>query len=91
MEPLLRRRGSSLARHRIHFNVVTRFGWSAPAVYPERRHDYGEERLVGGRLCVLVYTPRDAARRIISPRKANRGEQAKNAAAVLAVLAGGRA
>ncbi|WP_244165940.1 BrnT family toxin [Pseudomonas abietaniphila] len=44
------------------------------------RHDYGERRFITvgmllERLVVLVWTPRGAARRIISMRKANEREQ----------------
>ena len=45
------------------------------------RQDYGETRYItvgrlAGRMVVLVWTPRGAARRIISLRKANAKEQA---------------
>ena len=45
------------------------------------RRDYGETRhlragVLDGRELVLVWTPRGAARRIISMRKANESEQA---------------
>ena len=44
------------------------------------RQDYGESRfvtvgLLTGRMIILVWTPRGAARRIISMRKANEREQ----------------
>ena len=46
----------------------------------DERRDYGEPRqitigLIDGRMVVLVWTPRKAARRIISLRKANEREQ----------------
>ncbi|WP_333605210.1 BrnT family toxin [Novosphingobium sp.] len=46
------------------------------------RRDYGEKRfitvgLLRGRMVVLVWTPRGAARHIISMRKANDREQAR--------------
>jgi uncharacterized protein len=46
------------------------------------RQDYGEDRyitvgLLDGRMVVLVWTPRGAARRIISMRKANEREHQK--------------
>ncbi len=49
------------------------------------RFDYGETRyitigLLRGRMVVLVWTPRGAARHIISMRKANDREQARFAA-----------
>lgn len=45
------------------------------------RQDYGEERRItvgtlDGRMVVIVWTPRDDCRRIISMRKANDREQA---------------
>ncbi len=48
---------------------------------PDDRADYGEPRFItigrlGGRMVVTVWTPRGAARRIISLRKANDREQA---------------
>ena len=44
------------------------------------RIDYGEKRyisfgLINNRLCVVVWTPRDTGRHIISMRKANDREQ----------------
>lgn len=46
------------------------------------RHDYGEERIItagrlDGRVVLIVWTPRGAARRIISMRKANERETAR--------------
>jgi hypothetical protein len=48
-------------------------------VWADKRYSYGEDRyqLLGqieNRLCVVVYTPRREALRIISARKANRRE-----------------
>jgi uncharacterized protein len=44
------------------------------------RFDYGEKRFaslgfIDGRLCVVIWTPRDGGRHIISMRKANDREQ----------------
>ncbi|MBF0283028.1 MAG: BrnT family toxin, partial [Magnetococcales bacterium] len=49
---------------------------------PDERRDYGETRIVTlgrlrGRIMVLVWTPRDEARHIISMRKANEREQSR--------------
>lgn len=49
---------------------------------PDDRFDYGEPRiatfgLLGGRMITLVWTPRGAARRIISMRYANDRERAR--------------
>jgi uncharacterized DUF497 family protein len=46
------------------------------------RFDYGEERIVtigrlAGRMLVIVWTPREGARHVISMRKANDREQAR--------------
>ncbi|EJZ6592833.1 BrnT family toxin [Salmonella enterica] len=48
----------------------------------DMRQDYGEIRYItagtlDGRIVVLVWTPRDNARRIISMRKANEREKAR--------------
>lgn len=48
--------------------------------WPDERAAYGEPRfitigLLGGRMVVVAWTPRGAARRIISMRKANEREQ----------------
>lgn len=48
----------------------------------DQREDYSEPRYItagtlDGRMVVMVWTPRGAARRIISIRKANEREQAK--------------
>lgn len=50
--------------------------------FPDERCAYGETRIVtvgwlAGRMVVVVWTPRDGARRIISMRKANEREQAR--------------
>ena len=48
--------------------------------FPDLRFDYGEERwitvgLLEGRMMVVVWTPRDGGRHVISMRKANDREQ----------------
>ena len=48
------------------------------------RHEYGEVRIItvgrlDGRMMVVVWTPRDGARHVISMRKANEREQARYA------------
>ncbi len=53
----------------------------ATLTIPDDRKDYGEPRFItigclDGRMVVIVWTPRGAARRIISLRKANDREQA---------------
>ena len=56
------------------------FAGATLTVADDRQH-HGEDRFVtigflDGRMVVLVWTPRDAALRIISMRKANEREQA---------------
>jgi uncharacterized DUF497 family protein len=75
------KRGENLEKHGIDFMAVAGFDWSLAIVVPDRRYDYGENRLVAygplhGRLHALVFTQRTGVRRIISFRKANRREQA---------------
>ena len=87
------KRIENLDKHGIDFTDAARFDWDLAVATPDLRHDYREARIVAsgpidGRLYVLVYTRRNALRRIISLRKANRREQAKYIAAVLAGLAG---
>jgi uncharacterized protein len=48
----------------------------------DRRRDYGEVRMLtvgflAGRMVMVVWTPREGARRIISMRKCNAKEQAR--------------
>jgi len=48
----------------------------------DTRRDYGEKRMIcygylAGRMVVVGYTPRDAARHVFSMRKANEREQDK--------------
>jgi uncharacterized DUF497 family protein len=50
--------------------------------FPDERFDYPEERyitvgLLAGRMVILVWTPTEDGRRIISMRKANAREQAR--------------
>jgi uncharacterized DUF497 family protein len=87
------KRVANLAKHGVDFSAVARFDWKVAVLYADRRHAYEEVRLVAygpidGRLYALVYVRRIASRRIISLRRANRREQARYAAAVLAGLGG---
>ena len=58
------------------------FAGSTATAKDERKH-YGEDRFItcgalDGRMVVVVWTPRGAARRIISMRNANEREQARS-------------
>jgi uncharacterized DUF497 family protein len=52
------------------------------ATIPDKRNDYGEPRFItagylNGRLVVLVWTPREGSRRVISMRYAHGKEEAR--------------
>jgi uncharacterized protein len=88
------KRERNLAKHGVDFKAILRFDWKMAVSGPDRRNDYGEERIVAfapidGRVHAAIYAIRGDSRRIISLRKANRREQATYAAAILARLAGG--
>ena len=73
----LANRGLDFADAAIVFNGRT-------AEVEDRRHDYGEPRILcfgmlQGRLVVVGYTPRGSMRHVFSMRKANRREQARYA------------
>jgi uncharacterized protein len=65
--------------HGIPFSAVEGFDWETALVTEDHRHDYGEDRFValgkiGGRVHVLVFTPRGGKVWVISLRKANERE-----------------
>lgn len=69
----------NIALRGISFDLAVEFNWSSALVVEDRRKDYGEPRfqaagLIGERLHILVFTPRDGDLHIISLRKANRRE-----------------
>ena len=68
----IRKHGISLSRAREMFD-------SPKISFPDRRRDYGEPRLIcygviDHRVYCCIYTDRGKARRLISLRKANKGE-----------------
>lgn len=79
-DELKRRR--TLKERELDFADAGRVFASAKVEFPDERADYGEPRFVTvgeleGRLMVVVWTPRDGGRRIISMRKANEREEAR--------------
>jgi uncharacterized protein len=67
------------------FSVALEFDWSTALVAEDTRRDYGERRyqavgFIGGRLHVLVFTPRDQGVHVISLRRANGRERNRYAA-----------
>ena len=76
-----RKRQVTLLERGLDFAEESRVFESRCVTFEDLRQVYGEQRFVtlgelGARLVVIVWTPRGAARRIISMRKANEREQA---------------
>ena len=74
------KRDTTLAERGIDFADVVEVFSGRTLDRTDKRHDYGEERIVTvghllGRMLVVVWTPRSGARHIISMRKANKREQ----------------
>lgn len=75
------KRRATLAARKLDFADAGKVFAGPTLTVEDDRMDYGEARYItigrlSGRMVVLVWTPRDAARRIISMRKANGKEQA---------------
>ena len=75
------KRETNLRKHGIDFIDAAHIFEGLVLEHEDQRRDYGEPRVVAlGRveelLLAVVYTPREAAFRIISARKANRDEKA---------------
>jgi hypothetical protein len=63
----------------IPFDLATEFGWEGALIVEDLRKDYGERRfqalgLIGERLHMMVFTPRDNKVHVIRLRKANERE-----------------
>jgi uncharacterized protein len=74
------KRRLNLTNHGLDFGSVPRFDFENATYIPDDRKDYGEVRIVAtghldDRLCVLCFTMRREALRIISLRKANDREK----------------
>ena len=70
------KRRRNLEKHGVDFADVAGFGWDEATHAMDDRADYGEVRVVSvmphrGRLYLCCWTPRGAAVRIITARKAN--------------------
>jgi len=75
------KRTKTLAERGLDFADAATVFAGPHTVLPDDRRDYGEPRFISagflrGRLVVLVWTPRGAARRVISMRYAHAKEQA---------------
>ena len=74
------KRAKTLAERGLDFADAAQIFTGLHATLEDTRRDYGERRLISagllqGRLVVLVWTPRGAARRIISMRHAHAEEE----------------
>lgn len=70
------KRAANHVKHGLDFASVEHFDWLASIVVPDLRRDYGEPRFsaygrLGGLACVVVFTHRGTATRIVSLRQAN--------------------
>ena len=69
----------NVQKHGVSLSLATALEWESAVIWPDRRRDYGEARMVGVgyiglRLHHVVFVDRADERRIISLRKANRRE-----------------
>jgi len=76
------KRAKTLQERGLDFGEAGAVFATATVTFADTRADYGEERFntigfLHGRMVVVAWTPRGAARRIISMRKANEREQAR--------------
>jgi uncharacterized DUF497 family protein len=75
------KRLSNIANHGVDFRDLAGLEWRRALIFEDQRRDYGETRLIAmaplrARVHVVVFVERNAARRIISARKANSREVA---------------
>ncbi|MDP3943268.1 MAG: BrnT family toxin [Methylotenera sp.] len=68
---------ANLAKHNVSLTEAAFLDWSNALIWPDQRHDYGEERQVAlvpmnQRLYFVAFVDRKTVRRIISLRKANK-------------------
>ena len=76
------KRAETLRKRRIDFLDAERVFAGLTYTIPDQRFPYPEERfitvgLLSGRMVIVVWTPTDDGRRIISMRKANAREQTR--------------
>jgi len=67
-------------KHGISLGEAARIDWDTAAIWPDRRFDYGENRMrclgyLGLRLHYVAFVDRGEIRRIISLRRANDREE----------------
>lgn len=69
----------NIALRGLPFELVSKFEWAGALIVEDTREDYQERRFqalgsIGGRLYMLVFTPRKGKVHVISLRKANQRE-----------------
>ncbi|MEY4767369.1 MAG: hypothetical protein RL637_8 [Pseudomonadota bacterium] len=69
----------NIAKHGVSLADAEKIEWKTLLAIEDKRHDYGEIRIIGyalieSRLYCVVFTDRENERRIISLRKANSRE-----------------
>ena len=74
------KRTKTLAERGVDFADVAALDWDTALTVEDVRNSYGEQRfvtlgLIHNRLCVVAWTPRGKALRVISLRKANARER----------------
>ncbi|MGR3342234.1 MAG: BrnT family toxin [Paracoccaceae bacterium] len=74
------KRSGNLAKHGVDFVDAARLNWKSAVTVEDIRHEYGERRLhstglIGTRLHVLIWTPRETGPRLISLRRASEREE----------------
>jgi uncharacterized protein len=70
---------SNVKKHGVSLVDASGFEWDEAVTWPDQRHDYGENRMIGlgyigDRLFNVVFVDRGEEYRIISLRKANQRE-----------------
>jgi len=73
-------------KHEISLGEAARIDWDNAVTWPDRRFDYGENRMcglgyIGARLYFVAFVDRGEIRRIISLRRANPREENRYASA----------
>jgi uncharacterized DUF497 family protein len=76
------KRAATLQDRSLDFNDAAEVFAGKTLDFPDERHDYGELRIITvgelrGRMVIVVWTPRGAARHVFSMRKANDREKAR--------------
>ena len=74
------KRQATLLLRGLDFAMVNQFDLDTAVIDPDDRRDYGEPRfkatgMIGGRLFIVIFTPRGERFRLISLRKANTREK----------------